>query len=284
MAQAARRSRLELHRHHRSLAGRVLRGGLSRDRVRQQHDEIDELNATFDRAFASSRASRRTSSPTARSTTATRCSTVRLRRRLGALALLHGRREDDRARAPRARRSASHDPRPPDRPAAALARAVRDRLDAVLEKAAEVGVAVELNADPKRLDLDWRHLRRAKELRRDHRDRPRCTFHDEPRQRSQSASASRARRGSSAATSSTPAPPTTCSPSRARAVRLRQISKTVSDDAPLAKKPTPSSTRREVLRPARRALSGRALRAGLHGRRSSCWSRRSSARSAPTSA
>jgi DNA polymerase (family 10) len=33
---------------------------------------------------------------------------------------------------------------------------------AVLEKAGEVGVAVELNADPYRLDLDWRHLRTAK--------------------------------------------------------------------------------------------------------------------------
>jgi DNA polymerase (family 10) len=37
-------------------------------------------------------------------------------------------------------------------------------LDAVLEKATAVGVAIELNADPKRLDLDWRHLRRAKAL------------------------------------------------------------------------------------------------------------------------
>jgi DNA polymerase (family 10) len=37
-------------------------------------------------------------------------------------------------------------------------------LDAVLEKAARLGVAVELNADPRRLDLDWRHLRAAKRL------------------------------------------------------------------------------------------------------------------------
>ena len=37
-------------------------------------------------------------------------------------------------------------------------------IDAVLEKAASLGVAVELNADPKRLDLDWRTLRRAKTL------------------------------------------------------------------------------------------------------------------------
>jgi DNA polymerase (family 10) len=37
-------------------------------------------------------------------------------------------------------------------------------VDAVLERAAEVGVAVELNADPRRLDLDWRYCRQAKEL------------------------------------------------------------------------------------------------------------------------
>jgi DNA polymerase (family 10) len=33
---------------------------------------------------------------------------------------------------------------------------------AVIEKAADVGVALELNADPHRLDLDWRHLIQAK--------------------------------------------------------------------------------------------------------------------------
>ena len=38
-------------------------------------------------------------------------------------------------------------------------------IDAVLEKAADVGVAVELNADPHRLDLDWRHLIEAKRRR-----------------------------------------------------------------------------------------------------------------------
>jgi DNA polymerase (family X) len=36
-------------------------------------------------------------------------------------------------------------------------------MEAVLEKAGERGVAVELNADPHRLDLDWRLLRKAKE-------------------------------------------------------------------------------------------------------------------------
>jgi DNA polymerase (family 10) len=38
-------------------------------------------------------------------------------------------------------------------------------IEAVLEKAAQVGVAVELNADPHRLDLDWRYCRQARELR-----------------------------------------------------------------------------------------------------------------------
>ena len=36
-------------------------------------------------------------------------------------------------------------------------------LDAVIEKAADKGVAIEINADPARLDLDWRHVRAAKE-------------------------------------------------------------------------------------------------------------------------
>lgn len=35
-------------------------------------------------------------------------------------------------------------------------------IDAVIEKAAAVGVALELNADPHRLDLDWRHVLTAK--------------------------------------------------------------------------------------------------------------------------
>jgi DNA polymerase (family 10) len=34
----------------------------------------------------------------------------------------------------------------------------------VLEKAAKTGVAIEINADPHRLDLDWRLVLRAKSL------------------------------------------------------------------------------------------------------------------------
>ncbi len=37
-------------------------------------------------------------------------------------------------------------------------------LEAVLQAAARHGVVVEINANPRRLDLDWRHLRRAREL------------------------------------------------------------------------------------------------------------------------
>jgi DNA polymerase (family 10) len=37
-------------------------------------------------------------------------------------------------------------------------------LDAVIEKAAANHVAIEINADPHRLDIDWRHCHRAKEL------------------------------------------------------------------------------------------------------------------------
>ena len=37
-------------------------------------------------------------------------------------------------------------------------------MEAVLQKAAKKGVAVELNADPHRLDIDWRLLQRAREL------------------------------------------------------------------------------------------------------------------------
>jgi DNA polymerase (family 10) len=36
-------------------------------------------------------------------------------------------------------------------------------MDAVIDKAAKTGVAIEINADPHRLDLDWRHLRRARD-------------------------------------------------------------------------------------------------------------------------
>ena len=36
-------------------------------------------------------------------------------------------------------------------------------IDAVMEKAAETGVVLELNCDPHRMDLDWRGCRKAKD-------------------------------------------------------------------------------------------------------------------------
>ena len=38
-------------------------------------------------------------------------------------------------------------------------------IDKILEKAAETGVYIEINANPHRLDMDWRLCRRGKELR-----------------------------------------------------------------------------------------------------------------------
>lgn len=36
-------------------------------------------------------------------------------------------------------------------------------VDAIIEKAVETGVVLELNCDPRRMDLDWRHVRKAKD-------------------------------------------------------------------------------------------------------------------------
>jgi len=138
--------------------------GLSRDRVRRQHAEIDELNATFEdfRILKGIEAD------------------ILADGRLDygdalldafdfVVASVHGRFAMDRTRMtdrllralddphltilghPTGRLLLSRDPYPFD-------------LDAVLEKARAVGAAVELNCDPKRLDLDWRHLRRARDL------------------------------------------------------------------------------------------------------------------------
>ncbi|MGA2110021.1 MAG: histidinol-phosphatase, partial [Syntrophorhabdales bacterium] len=37
-------------------------------------------------------------------------------------------------------------------------------MGAIIEAAAEYGVVIELNASPYRLDIDWRHMRRARDL------------------------------------------------------------------------------------------------------------------------
>lgn len=139
-------------------------GGLSRDRVRAQLDEIDELNATLD-GFR-----------VLKGIEADILSDGRLDYGDDLLdafdfviGSIHARFSMDGAAMTARVLRAFDDPRMTilahptgrlllSRPAYPI------DLDAVLEKAAEVGIAIELNADPKRLDLDWRHLRRAKAL------------------------------------------------------------------------------------------------------------------------
>ncbi len=139
-------------------------GGLSRDRVRAQLDEIDELNATLD-GFR-----------VLKGIEADILSDGRLDYGDDLLdafdfviGSIHARFSMDGAAMTARVLRAFDDPRMTilahptgrlllSRPAYPI------DLDAVLEKAVEVGIAIELNADPKRLDLDWRHLRRAKAL------------------------------------------------------------------------------------------------------------------------
>ena len=139
-------------------------GGLTRDRVLQQHDEIDALNAA---------------SPGVRILKGIEADILAdgaldydadlLDRFDFVVGSVHSRFAMDRQRMtervlralddpyltvlghPTGRLLLSRDPYPID-------------MDAVLEKAGAVRVAVELNADPKRLDLDWRLLSRAKAL------------------------------------------------------------------------------------------------------------------------
>jgi DNA polymerase (family 10) len=138
--------------------------GLSLDRVRHQHDEIDEINATFDN--------------------------FRLLKGIEAdiladgrldygdalldefdfvVASVHGRFSMDGAKMTERVLRALDDPHltilghPTGRLLLSREPYAID-LEAVFAKAKEVGAAVELNADPKRLDLDWRHLRRAKDV------------------------------------------------------------------------------------------------------------------------
>ena len=138
-------------------------GGLSRDRVLEQHDEIDALNAkrgdvrilkgvecdiladgTLDYGDALlDRFDYVIGSVHSRFSMDRATMTARLLRAF----------EDPRLTIlghPTGRLLLSREPYPMD-------------VDAIIGKAAEVGVAIELNADPHRLDLDWRHIPRARE-------------------------------------------------------------------------------------------------------------------------
>ena len=139
-------------------------GGLSREQVRQQLGEIDELNATLDgfRVLKGIEAD------------------ILADGRLDyddalldefefVVGSIHSRFSQDGPKITERVLRALDDPRltilghPSGRLLLAREPYALD-VEAVLVKAKAVGAAVELNADPRRLDLDWRHLRRAREL------------------------------------------------------------------------------------------------------------------------
>ncbi|HEX7977490.1 MAG TPA: DNA polymerase/3'-5' exonuclease PolX [Gemmatimonadaceae bacterium] len=138
-------------------------GGLSRDRVAAQHDEIDALNAA------------RTD---VRILKGVECDILAdgsldygdalLDRFDFVVGSVHSRFSMDRATMTARVLRAFDDPRltilghPTGRLLLSREPYPID-LDAVIDKAGEVGVAIELNADPHRLDLDWRHIPYARE-------------------------------------------------------------------------------------------------------------------------
>jgi len=139
-------------------------GGLSRDRVLAQHDEIDELNATLDgfRVLKGIEADILGDGQLD-------YGDELLDRFDFIVGSIHARFSMDGPAMTSRILRAFDDPRMtilahPTGRLLLLRQPYPIDLDAILEKAVAVGVAIELNADPKRLDLDWRHLRRAKSL------------------------------------------------------------------------------------------------------------------------
>ncbi|MBA3672796.1 MAG: hypothetical protein H0W68_12355 [Gemmatimonadaceae bacterium] len=139
-------------------------GGLKPDQVREQHDEIDRLNETL------------TDFRVLKGTEADILTDGRLDYDDDLLdsfdfivASVHSRFAMDRATMTARVLRALDDPRltilghPTGRLLLSREPYAID-MDAVLEKAATVGAAVELNADPHRLDLDWRLIPRARAL------------------------------------------------------------------------------------------------------------------------
>jgi DNA polymerase (family 10) len=139
-------------------------GGLSREQVRRQHGEIDELNATLDDFRV------------LKGIEADILADGRVdydEELLGefdfVVGSIHARFSQDGAKITERVLRAMDDPHltilahPTGRLLLSREPYALD-VEAVLEKAKAVGVAVEHNCDPKRLDLDWRHLRRARDL------------------------------------------------------------------------------------------------------------------------
>lgn len=139
-------------------------GGMPRDKILAQHDQIDELNAGF------------TDFRILKGIEADILSDGRLDECDGLLdsfefvvGSVHSRFSMDRAAMTERILRAMSDPRltilghPTGRKL--LARdAYPVDVDAVLQEAARLHIAVELNSDPRRLDLDWRYLRTARAL------------------------------------------------------------------------------------------------------------------------
>lgn len=139
-------------------------GGLSRDHVLAQHDEIEKLNATFN-DFRILKGIEADILADGRLDYGDEL----LDRFDFVVGSIHSRFTMDRASMTERVLRALDDPRLTIL-AHPTGRLLLSRepygidIDAVLEKAARLGVAVELNADPHRLDLDWRHVRTARQL------------------------------------------------------------------------------------------------------------------------
>ncbi len=133
-------------------------GGLSPAKVREQHDEIDELNATLDDFTVL----KGIEADILADGTLDYDESV-LSRFDFVVGSVHSRFNMDQATMTERVLRALDSPfltvlgHPTGRLLLSRASYAID-LDAVLEKAAAVGVAVEINADPHRLDLDWRHI------------------------------------------------------------------------------------------------------------------------------
>ena len=159
-------------------------GGMTREKILAQHEEIDALNAasTDFRVLKGIEADILADGRLDYDDEIAR--RVRLRRRLGSLAFAIGQRGDDGARASRARRSAPDDSRPPHGAnAARRASPTRSTSTRCSRRPPTSASAVELNADPRRARSRLAPSSRARRRRRDDRDRTGRAFRRRARQR-----------------------------------------------------------------------------------------------------
>lgn len=139
-------------------------GGMKRDKLKEQHDEIDELNAKT-KAFRILKGIEADILADGR----VDYSDETLDSFDYVIGSVHSRFSMDRAAMTERVLKALDDPRLTIL-GHATGRLLLTRepyeidIEAVIEKAADTGAVIELNADPHRLDLDWRHCRTAKNL------------------------------------------------------------------------------------------------------------------------